>query len=163
MQFSAPKPISYALAIVIVAIGCAVAYRVFSGTSFSYKGQLGDITLGSGESQTTLNEFVEDSNKALSVAEESIARLEEENTMLKDKVKEYSQALADAKQLAMNEASSQSGREQITRELSAISVREPVTSLVQEQNLRASRELISKQLKTTSSVREQITAAAESR
>lgn len=163
MQFSAPKPISFALAIVIVAIGCAVAYRVLLGTSFSYKGQLGDITLGSGESQTTLNQFVEDSNQALSAAEESIARLEEENGLLKEKLKEYRLALAEAKQLAMNEASSQSGREQITRELAAISVHEPVTSLVQEQNLRASRELISKQLKATSSVKEQITAAAESR
>lgn len=156
MQISAPKPIAIALAIIIVAIGCAVAYRILLGTSFSYAGQLGNITLGSGDNQTTLNEFVDNSNQALSEAEASLAKLQEENEQLKAKIREYRDALAEAKKLALNEATNQGNREQITRELSGITVREPAVSVVQEQNIRKTRELISKQLQTTTAVREQI-------
>jgi|GEM_PF-4444889 len=92
-----PRPISYALSIVIVGIGLAVSYQVFLGSSFSYEGQLGSIQLGKGDNATTLAEFVEQSQEALTAAQASIASLEKENQELQQQLVAYEKTIDELK------------------------------------------------------------------
>jgi hypothetical protein len=68
-----PKVLIYAISLVLLAIGSAVAYQVFTGSNLNYKSDmLGEITIGQGQDQTTLKEFLEKSEAALQIAQATI-------------------------------------------------------------------------------------------
>ena len=68
-----PKALIYTLSLVLLAIGSAVAYQVFKGSNIKYKNSMiGEITVGQGQNQTTLLEFLEKSETALQAAQATI-------------------------------------------------------------------------------------------
>ena len=95
-----PKPLIYAISTVVIAIGVAIAYRVVIGSEFSYDGQLGSIKIGSGEDETTLDNFLAELQEALTTAQSTIADQDQQIARLKKALEKYQSQTRKMQELA---------------------------------------------------------------
>ena len=149
-----PRPIAYALSIVIVALGFSVSYQVLIGSSFSYESKLGSIQLGQGDNATTLAEFVDQSQEALAAAKDSIATLEAENEDLRAQIEKYQQTMQEIQQTA----SATSGEEALKDTVSNLSALVPSERMPAKnyESLREHRVLLERQLVHTNQVQKML-------
>ncbi len=103
-----PKPIVYSLSLVLLAIGLSITYQVVLGSHLSYDGPLGSIKVGSGENQTTLSQFLSESEAALEDAQVTIGEQNRLIEKLKASVSTYRKEVASLKTLASKLRSSNS-------------------------------------------------------
>ncbi|MBX2847090.1 MAG: hypothetical protein KTR16_02125 [Acidiferrobacterales bacterium] len=86
-----PKPLIYAMSIAITAIGLSIAYQIVGGSEFGYSGPLGEIVVGKGNNQTTLDTFLSESEDALKNARVTISEQESIIARLKTSIEKYKQ------------------------------------------------------------------------
>ncbi len=153
-----PQPIVYALAIILVVIGSALAYRIATGSLFEYSGPLGDIKVGNGGEPTTLAEYVSETQAALDAAQQTIKSQDAKIAALS---RDLATAIAQAKDLrelservAAAENAAQKERRIAALDRAARAGRMPaITSVVisqQEQLARRQVETLAKQTKDLS-------------
>jgi hypothetical protein len=114
-----PKPLVYSMSIVLLAIGLGVAYQVVDGSDLSYDGPLGAIKVGSGEDQTTLEQFLGQSETALKGAQETISEQESLIVRLKATVAQYKNEVVALKALSakLSVASSNASRSRLNSDI----------------------------------------------
>ncbi len=116
-----PKPIIYALSIIIVVLGLALAFRIFQGSGISIATPIGDLIIPAGDEQITMNEFIKNSKDVLALANNKIDKQTEIIHNLKSELNRSQKEVKKLTQLTekLNNARNNQEKQIASRELTA--------------------------------------------
>ncbi len=157
-----PKTMIYAISLVLVAIGSAIAYQVFTGSNLNYKSDmLGEITIGQGQDQTTLLEYLQKSEAALQEAQATINEQSLSIGRLEGKVENFRNEISRLRRIVERQQGERASESLSSSEvpLSAESVTRAPAQVEPEKPTR-SHEALTRQIELTRNILKQIKKAS---